>query len=254
MTTTTTNSTDAINVGSNPAAPAISTNPSSSSPSGTGKQPKHNDKQPIVYTITADSDTALFLPRQPKIGKLDGDYNATITGVSLKEIPLSETKPKKKNGRKTKGGKGKAAAKTKPSKPGAKRVSLMFQLDKRRSDGTTYTVEKEIRAQQDLDSKFGEFMKKILTDEGTLNQFFSTYRLSVLLNRRCALKLKEVRRKGQSSIKILDVLPPQVLAPEFANSGTIDHTVEGRINESAGNAGAGPDTPQTEDHAQRSAA
>lgn len=87
---------------------------------------------------------------------------------------------------------------SKPSKPGAKLLRLKLQLDEKRADGMTYTVEKEIRGQEDRDSKFGEFMMKIFTDEGALNQFFSTYRLSMLLNRRCALKLKEVRRKGQS--------------------------------------------------------
>ena len=227
MSTTATNPIDAT-----PAAPAISNKPTSSSPSK-GDKGKPNDKQPIVHNITADSDTTLFPPRPPKFDKLEGEHDATIIGVRLTELPPSEPKSKKTTTRKTKGGKGKALAKSKPSKLGAKLLSLRFQLDKKRADGMTYTVEKEIRAQQDRDSKFGECMMRILTDEGTLNQFFSTYRLSMLLNRRCKLEIKEVRCKGQSSIKILDVLPAPVLAPGFQHSGKTGSSVTGPIAEHA---------------------
>lgn len=221
-----------MGAGSTPAAPAIPNNLGTSSPSKDGKG-KPNDNQPIIHIITPDSDMALFAPSPAKFAKLEGDYDATITGVTVMELPPREQKPKK-NGRKTKGGKGKAVTKSKPSKPskpGAKLLSLKFQLDERRADGMTYTVEKEIRGQEDRDSKFGEFMMKILTDEGSLNQFFSTYRLSMLLNRRCALKLKEARRKGQSSFKILDVLPAKVSTPAFTYTGTTREAVTGPIKE-----------------------
>ena len=232
MNVTATNPTVTAMNGSTPAASPVAGNGSTSSPAKESKA-RQNDRLPVIVNITQGSDTALFTPSPAKFEKLDGEYAATITDVSFTELPPSEPKPSKKHGRKAKGAKGKAAAKAKGAKSGAKLVLLKFTLDHKRADGMTYTVEKEVRAQQDRESRFGEFMKKVLTDEASFNQFFSDYRLSPLLNRRCSLKLKEARCKGQSSIRILDVLPAPVLAPGFQHSGKTGSSVTGPIAEHA---------------------
>ncbi|MFM7555370.1 MAG: hypothetical protein ACKPAH_08765, partial [Verrucomicrobiota bacterium] len=85
MSTTANNPIEAISIGSTPAAPSIPNKPTSSSPSKDGKG-KPNDNQPVIHNITADSTLSLFPPLQPKFEKLDGEYDATIIGVTLTEL------------------------------------------------------------------------------------------------------------------------------------------------------------------------
>lgn len=230
MSTTATNPIDAISIGSTPAAPAISKNPGTSSPSKDGKG-KPNDNQPIIHNITADSTLSLFPQAATSYPKLDDNYAATVTAVQTVEQPVRERNVGRKQGRKGKNAKGKSAAKSKSTKPGAKLLRLIFTLDHKRADGMVYSIEKDLRPKRAKDSKFGEFLKGILSDSESFDGFFIDFQPARLLNRRCTLQIKEARRKGQSSFKILDVLPAKVSTLGGAYPGAISDTVAGRINE-----------------------
>lgn len=171
-------------------------------------------KHPAEIEITADSDVCLFTSSPSDSPRLDGDFIATVTKILLVELPPREAAAGKKLGRKPKAGKGTKVAKAKTVKPAARVLRFTFTLENKRPDGTNYSVEKDIRPKRSRDSKFAEFVGKLLPDTQALDQFFNNYRPSQLLNQRCSLKIKEVRRMGQSTLKILDMaaMPAPVLA------------------------------------------
>lgn len=227
MNTFAANPSAAVISGSTPVIPSTSNNPGSSASSKEGKG-KQNEKQPIVHNITVDSTESLFPPSPSNFTKLDGKYAATVTAVQTVEQPAGETTGGRKPGRKAKAGKGKPTPKINKPKPGARVLRLIFTLDHKRADGMIYSVEKDLRPKRNKDSKFGEFVKGILSDVESYDRFFTDYMPAQLLNRRCTLEIKESRRQGQSNFKITDVQPA---APEFSYSGTVGSTVTGRINE-----------------------
>jgi len=167
-------------------------------------------KHPAEIEITADSDVCLFTSSPSDSPRLDGDFIATVTKILLVELPPREAA----GGKKPKAGKGKKVAKEKTVKPAARVLRFTLTLENKRPDGTNYSVEKDIRPKRSRDSKFAEFVGKLLPDTQALEQFFNNYRPSQLLNRRCNLQIKEIRRKGQSTLKILDMaaMPAPVLA------------------------------------------
>jgi hypothetical protein len=223
------NPTAAVVTGSSPTPSSVSSNanPSASTKDNKGKP---NDKQPNILNITTDSTYSLFPPSPTNFAKLEGKYAATVTAVQTVEQPARESTVGRKPGRKARAGKGKPTPKSKVPKPGARVLRLLFTLDQKRADGMIYSVEKDLRPKRNKDSKFGEFLKGILSDVESYDRFFSDYMPVHLLNRRCTLEIKESRRQGQSTFKVLDVLPATAPAPEFTYSGTLGSTVTGRMN------------------------
>ena len=192
---------------------------------------KADEKPGSITNITADSTFSLFPPSPVNFKKLDGEYPATVTAVQLVELPTHESTPGRKPGRKAKNAKRKVAAKAKAPKAGAKQLCLTFTLDDKRADGTDYTVEKNLKPKRDRESIFGEFLKNLLPDADSFNQFFTDYKPARLLSRRCTLKIKESRHQGQSNFKIMGAQPAP--AQELTYIGAIGDTVTSSIRETA---------------------
>jgi len=175
---------------------------------------KTDAKKPAEIEITTDSDVSLFTKSLSDFPRLEGEFTATVTKILLVELPPRGLAGGKKTGRKTKAkaGKLKQSAKAKATKPADRLLRLSFTLDAKRADGMTYVAETEVRPKRERESKFAEFVAKLLPEPRALDQFFNDYRPSQLLNRRCTLKIKELRREGQSTLKILDVTAAPVPA------------------------------------------
>lgn len=190
---------------------------------------KSDGNHPAEIEITADSDVCLFTSSPSDSPRLDGDFIATVTKILIVELPPREAA----GGKKPKAGKGKKVAKAKTVKPAARVLRFTLTLENKRPDGTNYTVEKDIRPKRSRDSKFAEFVGKLLPDTQALDQFFKDYRPSQLLNRRCSLKIKEVRRMGQSNLKILDIaaVPAPVLAIDNTPFGQTEPALNSRLDE-----------------------
>ena len=186
-------------------------------------------KHPAEIEITADSDVCLFTSSPSDSPRLDGDFIATVTKILIVELPPREAA----GGKKPKAGKGKKVAKEKTVKPAARVLRFTLTLENKRPDGTNYSVEKDIRPKRNRDSKFAEFVGKLLPDTQALDQFFKDYRPSQLLNRRCNLTIKEIRRKGQSTLKILEMaaMPTQALGADNTPFGQTEPQIIALVDE-----------------------
>lgn len=234
MNTTSSNTESLLGFPSNPSSPANGNHGPNGNPGARNGGGKLDPKKPVETEITADSDLSLFVRTPADFKRLDGDYQATVSKILVVELPPREIATgKKSSGKaKAKAGKGKQAAKAKAPKPGAKLLRFTFTLAHQRADGATYVAEKEVRPKRERESKFAEFVGKLLPEPGALDQFFTDYRPSRLLNRRCTLKLKELRREGQSQLKILEVMPAPASEPvmEHVHAGRTGTQVEGHVN------------------------
>lgn len=191
---------------------------------------KHDEKNPTVVNITADSTLSLFPPSASDFKRLDGEFSAVVAAIQLVEKPRREVAPDKKVARKAKAGARKQQEKAKPAKPAIQLLRLTFTLDEKRSDGMAYNVEKDILPKRDRESTFGAIIARILPDPEKFNRFFSDYKPVHLLNQRCVLKIKESRRQGQSTMRILEVLSGFSSPPMHPYSGESGHTTAGFID------------------------
>ncbi len=162
--------------------------------------------------ITAASEFVLFKPSLARFPRLDGIFEATLTKIVVSDVARKPIKARK-GARKAKASKSGRPAKPSAEKPAGKQLSVTFELTTKRADGASYVAVKEIRANDDQESRFGSFVKVILPEAQAQQQFFADWRVARLMGQKCQLKIKESRPNDQPVLKIIEVLPLEQQKP-----------------------------------------